>query len=117
MTFVPKPLDSPLSLPKYWGMAKKDPYKDQREQVTPPHVGLAALRKSHGLTQTQVAEKVSAKLDKPFYSGSLSLIEGGHRGASDEVLRALEQVFGLGLGDVTVNYTPSHSRRKSEAAA
>ncbi|MGZ4518927.1 MAG: helix-turn-helix domain-containing protein [Mycobacteriaceae bacterium] len=91
-----------------------DPYSQQRPKVTPPQIGLADLRKSHKLTQANVAEQVAAIIDGEFYSGSLSLIEKGHRGASAEVLRALEQVFGLAEGAVAVDYTPSHSRRKIE---
>lgn len=93
-------------------MTTKDSYRDQRDKVSPPTVGLADLRRSHGMTQVQVAEAVAAKTDEDFYSGSLSLIEGGHRGASTDILRALEQVFGLRAGAITTDYTPSHSRRK-----
>lgn len=91
-------------------------YPKSRE-VTPPRIGLADLRKSHRLTQAQVAERVAAIIDKPYNAGSLSLLEGGHRGASADVLGALEQVFGLGPGALVVNYEPSHDRRKTESAA
>lgn len=86
-------------------------YDKQREKVTPPQIGLKDLRNSHRLTQADVASQVAAIIDKPFYSGSLSLIEGGHRGASAEVLRALEQIFGLATDAMTVAYEPSHDRR------
>lgn len=91
-------------------------YDNQRPKVSPPQIGLADLRKSHRLTQAEVAGQVAAIIDKKFLGTSLSLIEGGHRGASDEILRALEQVFGLGAGSITVAYEPSHPRRKQEAA-
>lgn len=87
----------------------------KRPKVQPPKLGIAALRKSHRMTQAQVAEQVAAIIDNDFYSGSLSLIEGGHRGASAEVLAALEQVFGLAAGDLRVDYTPSHDRRRDAA--
>ena len=90
-------------------------YDKQRPKVAPPQVGLADLRKSHRLTQAAVAEQVAAIIDKPFNSGSLSLIEGGHRGASSEILGALEQVFGLGAGSMLVTYEPSHDRRRAVA--
>lgn len=96
----------------------KTRYDSQRPKVTPPRLGVADLRKSHKLTQEVVADQVAAIIDKPFYAGSLSLIEGGHRGASAEVLAALEQVFGLAAGSLVVEYEPSHDRRKrSEAVA
>lgn len=91
-------------------MAKIE-YEKQRPKVTPPQLTIAVLRKSHRLTQSAVAEQVAAILDKPFNAGSLSLVEGGHRGASAEVLAALEQVYGLASGDLLVDYTPSHVRR------
>lgn len=91
-------------------------YDKQRPKVSPPQIGLAALRKSHRLTQVQVAEQVEAIIDTDFTGGSLSLIEGGHRGASAQILRALEQVFGLAEGDLVVNYTPSHTRKRGAAA-
>lgn len=92
----------------------KPSYPKSRE-VTPPSIGLADLRKSHRLTQAQVAEQVAAIIDKPYNSGTLSLLEGGHRGASADVLAALEQVFGLGPGAMAVNYEPGHDRRKLQA--
>ncbi len=97
-------------------MSKTTEYDKQRPKVAPPQVGLADLRKSHRLTQAQVAEQVVAIIDNSFNAGSLSLIEGGHRGASAEVLAALEQVFGLANGSLAVDYTPSHDRRKGVAA-
>lgn len=93
-----------------------DRYEKQRSKVAPPTIGLAALRKSHGLTQEAVASRVAAILDEPFKGTSLSLIEGGHRGASAPMLRALERVFGLDAGDLAVNYEPTYPRRKKAAA-
>lgn len=95
----------------------KTEYQKQRPKVSPPQIGLADLRKSHRLTQDDVAGQVAAIIDKKFLGTSLSLIEGGHRGASDEVLRALEQVFGLASGAMTVGYSPSHDRRKRDEVA
>jgi transcriptional regulator with XRE-family HTH domain len=91
-------------------------YTKQREKVVPPHLGLADLRKSHRLTQGAVSDQIAILTGEPFYSGSLSLIEGGHRGASEPVLRALEQIFGVAVGALTVDYEPSHARRKESVA-
>lgn len=88
-----------------------DKFRNQRPKVTPPHIGLADLRKSHRLTQSHVSEQIEIITGEPFYSGSLSLIEGGHRGASEPVLRALEQIFGIAEGSLRVDYAPTHSRR------
>lgn len=98
-------------------MAATDRYTEQRPRVAAPRIGLADLRKSHKLTQGAVADRIAAIIDKPFYSGSLSLIENGQRGASAEVLAALEQVFGLAPGSMAVEYEPSHDRRPRALAA
>lgn len=98
------------------GMAKTD-LLNQRPKVQPPTLSIAALRKSHKLTQAEVASQIAAITDEPFYSGSLSNIECGDRGASEKILRALEQVFGLQTGDLTVSYEPSHTRRSLKAVA
>ena len=91
-------------------------YTHQRRPVVPPKIGLAALRRCSGLTQAEVAQQVAAKIEKPFYSGALSNIEKGHRGASAEVLAALEQVFKLAPGELEVEYEPSHDRRPKLSA-
>lgn len=95
-------------------MTAKNKYEDQRDKVKPPMFSLAQVRKSHGWTQAQLAEKVHAITDEPFSPGSLSLIEKGHRGASANVLAAIGQAFGMDPGAAQVDYTPSHSRRKIE---
>ena len=97
-------------------MPKTTKYESQRREVQPPSIGLADLRKSHRMTQAEVANQVAAIIDKPYDSGTLSTVEGGHRGASLEVLSALEQVFGLAPGALLVSYAPSHDRRKRQVA-
>lgn len=88
-----------------------DKYQDQRPKVAPPKIALADLRKSHRMTQEAVASEIAVITEQPFNGGSLSLIEGGHRGASAPVLRALEQVFRLAPGALEVDYEPTHPRR------
>lgn len=93
---------------------QQDKEEERRKAVKPPMFPLAQVRKSHGWTQAQLAEKVHAITDEPFSPGSLSLIEKGHRGASASVLAALGQAFGMDPDAAEVDYTPSHSRRKIE---
>lgn len=81
-------------------------YTNQRNRVTPPHVSLRALRKACGLTLDQVCERVSEITGKPVTRGALSAIEGGLRGASDGMLRALAQAYDLDLDEIDVQYTP-----------
>lgn len=78
----------------------------------PPVAGLSAIRASHGLTQAAVCERVAAILDKSFTVGALSAIEKGHRGASAEVLTALESALRLPAGALNVDYDPGHLRRR-----
>lgn len=82
-----------------------------RPKVTPPHVSLAAVRIRLGFKQADVCEQVSVILGKSFTVAALSAIEKGHRGASAEVLVAIQTALGLGPGDVVVDYAPNHSRR------
>ena len=83
-----------------------------RRQVTPPHIPLRALRIRLGFKQAEVCEQVSLILGESFTVSALSLIEKGHRGASAEVLTAIQTALGLGPDDLVTDYTPSHSRRR-----
>lgn len=87
-------------------------YEKQRAKVTPPHVSFNALRVRLGLKQEDVRRKVEVILGKSFTPGAMSAIEKGHRGASAEVLAALETALGLRPGDLVTNYEPGHVRRK-----
>lgn len=82
-------------------------YEKQRERKTPPHVSLAVLRTASHLTLDEVCGRVSEYLgDRKLTRGALSAIENGHRGASPDVLEALEVAYGLRNGDITVDYQP-----------
>lgn len=89
-------------------------YAKQRERKTPPHVTLAALRGATGLTIDGVIDRM--KRDFPHIKttrGAISAIEQGHRGASDQMLRALCAAYGLPEGAITTDYVP----RAREVAA
>lgn len=83
-------------------------YGTQRQPVVPPHVSIRSLRKSRGLHLQEVCAQVDLHLagPKPFTKGALSAIERGHRGASAQVINALERVYGLERGDITTTYQP-----------
>ena len=89
-----------------------DPDAGKRKTVTPPHASLGALRNALGLKQSDVLTQMAEILGRPFTAGALSAIERGHRGASPEVLAALETSLGLRPGDLITDYEPSHSRLK-----
>lgn len=83
-------------------------YDKQRPPKTPPHVSLRCLRLATNQTLEQVAETVTEYLDaKPAITrGTISAIEGGHRGASKKMLDALAVAYGLEPGDISTDYQP-----------
>jgi transcriptional regulator with XRE-family HTH domain len=81
-------------------------YAKQRQRKTPPHVSLGDLRAVSGKTLDQVCEAMTEALGHPFTRGALSAIENGHRGASTEVLAALELAYGLRPGSLVTNFEP-----------
>lgn len=83
-------------------------YSKQRKPKTPPHVSLRALRRASGLTLEQVAAAVSEVLGETVTvnRGTISAIESGLRGASTDMIAALEVAYGLEPGDLTTTYEP-----------
>lgn len=93
---------------------KTSKYENQRPRRNPPFAPLGAIRASHGLTLKDVCTRVEAVTNQPFSVGALSGLENGHRGASPEILAALETALRLPAGTLVTDYEPSHSRRKLE---
>lgn len=87
-------------------------YSQQRAKVIPPHVQLKTLRKVSGLTLEQVCFRINQHLESPdrVKPGTLSGLENGHRGASVELLEAIEYAFGLDPGELTTAYLPRQTR-------
>lgn len=85
-------------------------YSNQRRPKTPPHVTLRGLRKASGMTLEQVCEAASEALglppEKRIQRGSLSLIESGQRGASQQMLDALAVAYGMDPGDIVTDFVP-----------
>lgn len=96
-------------------MAASRKYPKQRQTKTPPHVSLKHLRDVSGLTIDQLIERIAAKCDgyRPT-KGAISALEGGLRGGSDRLLRAIEKAYGLPEGSVVTDYVP---RIRNEVAA
>lgn len=93
-------------------------YTTQRPAKTAPHVSLRCLRLATNQTLEQVAEAVTeilGKHDKPIGRGTISAIEGGHRGASRSMLDALAVAYGLESGDITTDYAPRSREQIVEA--
>lgn len=81
-------------------------YDNRRPRRQPPVVPLAALRKSHGLTQPEVLARVKEATSRAYTVGALSALEKGHRGGSEQFLEDLAGVFGLDGADLWTDYTP-----------
>mgnify|MGYP003117800279 CR=1 FL=1 len=87
-------------------------YEANRSKTAVPHVPIRALRVVAGITLDELARRIEEETGHRYTRGALSGIEGGHRGASAELLRALEIVYGLAPGDIDTQYKP----RKSTAS-
>lgn len=87
-------------------------YSNQRAKVVPPHVSLRVLRTVSGLTLDQVCHRVNAFVETvtgdpgKVRPGTISGLELGHRGASLQLLAALEHAYGLNPGDIATDYLP-----------
>ena len=85
----------------------------QRPRVTPPHAGLRVVRLVSGKTLDEVCALANASDPKlSLTRGALSAIENGLRGASAEVIAALEVAYELAPGSFDTKYEP----RKAPAA-
>ncbi|WP_284252412.1 helix-turn-helix domain-containing protein [Litorihabitans aurantiacus] len=83
------------------------PARSARQDRTPPHLSLRALRSALDLTLEQVSLRITEHFPEMVVSrGSLSAIESGARGASDLMLRALERAYGLPEDSLTTDYSP-----------
>lgn len=93
-----------------FGLMPKDSqarrYSRQRNPKVPPHVSVGVVRRVSGLKLDEVCDQIEVITGDRPTKGALSAIENGHRGASAELLSALEQVYGLQPGDITTNYAP-----------
>lgn len=85
-------------------------YSRQRERKAPPVVSLRTLRNVSHKTLDEVCDAVTDYLREasgdpnrpPFTRGAMSAIETGTRGPSLEVIAALEFVYGIEAGGLTV---------------
>lgn len=94
-------------------MTASTKYANQRARKTPPHVGLADVRKALGLTMDEVIANVAREFPElRLTRGAISAIESGTRGASDQMLAALCVGYGLAPGSITTAYEP-RSRRSA----
>lgn len=83
-------------------------YDRQRSRRTPPHAPLPAIRRAAGLTLDAVATAVTEILgaEPAINRGTISAIELGIRGASQQMLDAMAVAYGMEPGDLTTDYEP-----------
>ncbi|MEW6874975.1 helix-turn-helix transcriptional regulator [Trueperella pyogenes] len=77
-----------------------------------PHIALPVVRRMLGLTQADLAREVSTILNREISQGTISAIENGERGASQEMVDALAAALDLPAGAVTTSYRPRQARRR-----
>lgn len=92
----------------------KQRYDRQRAAKTPPHVSLKFIRFVAGIKIDELISRMEEATGKRYTVGAISAVENGHRGASVELLRALEGAYGLPEGSITTQYEP---RRASDSEA
>lgn len=91
-------------------------YEKQRDRQIPPHAPLGAVRKALGLRLDDVLARIrTAYPGTRMNRGTLSAIESGTRGASDEMLDVLCLGYGLPAGSLTTTYVPRTSAARSAA--
>lgn len=87
-------------------IAARRRYSRQRERRTPPHVSIREVRQLLKWSLDDVADRIEEETGDRPTKGALSAIELGHRGASAELLHAMEAAYELPPNSITTDYTP-----------
>lgn len=95
-----------LSLVNRTSVEALDRPDDARQPKPPPHVPIRYLRIAAKLTIDDVIARISAETGHAYSRGAISAVENGHRGASSDLLQALELVYDLPPGAIDTAYTP-----------
>ncbi|MGE2733793.1 helix-turn-helix domain-containing protein [Mycolicibacterium vaccae] len=85
-------------------------YQTQRKPKTSPHVPIKYVRLAAKLSIDEVIARIEDRTGRRYTRGAISAIENGHRGASSEVLEALEEAYELPLGAISTDYVPRAPR-------
>ncbi|MFD9615530.1 hypothetical protein ACFWWS_39865 [Streptomyces sp. NPDC059083] len=59
-----------------------------------------------GLTLDAVIDRIEQETGRRYTRGAISAVENGHRGASNELIEALEIAYGLPHGAIDTLYRP-----------
>lgn len=87
----------------------------ERVRRDPPHAPIKALRLAAGISLQGLADRLAEQTDCNPGRGTLCAIEQGDRGASPELLRAIETVFNLEPGMLSTSWEPRAPRGKHVA--
>lgn len=98
-------------------VAARRRYAQQRKPKTPPHVSLRTLRLALKLTLDDIADRIEENRGDRPTRGALSAVESGLRGASAELLGAMEEAYGIEPGTITTTYQPRSTPRTSDEVA
>lgn len=71
------------------------------------------IRLAAQLSLEEVSGAIAEETGRVYGKGTLSAIESGMRGASSELLEALEAAYHLPAGSIKTEYTPRAPRRKA----
>lgn len=84
-------------------------YDRQRAAKTPPHASIKFVRMAAKLTIDETLERIRQETGVTYTRGAISAVENGHRGASAELVEALEIAYGLPAGSIDTQYQPRMS--------
>ncbi|MDV6275408.1 helix-turn-helix transcriptional regulator [Rhodococcus erythropolis] len=92
------------------------PVGEPRELKPPPYVPVRYLRIAAKLTIDETIARIRDETGHSFTRGAISAVENGHRGASAELLRALEIAYDLPPGVIDTTYRPRAHRSNGDGA-
>lgn len=78
-----------------------------------PLVSIRTLREAHGLTQRELAERITERRGRPTDVSTISNVESGNKPASKQLMAAWAQALGLHPLDVVL---PAPAREEGDAA-
>jgi len=73
-------------------------------------IALRTLRLATGITLDELRWRLEEISGHNYSRGTLSALETGKRGASEDILRQIEQAYGLPEGSVLTSYVPRAQR-------
>ncbi|WP_280320184.1 helix-turn-helix domain-containing protein [Nocardia wallacei] len=73
------------------------------------------MRLIAGITLEALLDRIEEETGRRYTRGALSAIENGHRGASAELISAIEAAYGLPRGAIDTEYKPRHEASRRTA--